>query len=72
MTTPNRNPQIPKTRTEYVGSGAEDILTVAYRLDQVAQYRDREKLQHFVPTSGWLREQARILREAIDKEGLDV
>ena len=55
---------------EYVQSGAEDILTVAYRLEQSAAMKDRMGIQG-LPTTGWMREQAKILRKALEKEGLN-
>lgn len=72
MNSDPKNPKPPKARTEYTQTGAEDILTVAYRLEQTAKYRDKEDLRHFVPTSGWLLAQAKILREALKKEGWNV
>lgn len=55
---------------EYVQTGAEDILTVAYRLEQAAMVKDQLGFAG-PPTTGWMREQAKILRKAIEKEGLD-
>ena len=50
-------------------TAAEDILLVAYRLDQTAAFK-RSSGHTFLPTIEWLKEQARILRKALEKEGL--
>lgn len=60
-----------KPNPKFGTSGAEDILTVAYRLEQCAMHRDKENLRSFIPTSQWMREQAAILRKALSKEDLD-
>jgi len=55
--------------TEYTTSGVADILAVAFRMDQTAEYK-RSSGQSFLPTYEWLKEQARVLRKALEKEGL--
>jgi hypothetical protein len=55
--------------TEYTTSGVEDILAVAYKMDQTAEFK-RSSGHSFLPTYEWLKEQARVLRKALEKEGL--
>jgi hypothetical protein len=60
-----RRPQL----TEYDTSGVEDILAVAYRIDMTAAFKQSSGITS-LPTVEWLKEQARVLRKALEKEGL--
>lgn len=58
-----------RLKVHFGTTGVEDILNVAYRLDQTAAFKKSTGLA-LVPTVEWLQEQAKILRRALEKEGL--